>query len=287
MDEIGFPLPPALLTAADETTLAKAIEAGLLAADARRVGGPPGATDAELIMLQRIGEVSSRRFVESNLRLVAMVTRREAGRSRMPENELFQEGCLGLIEAVRRFDHRRGLRFATYALHWIRAYVGAVTANHGGDLNLPSSQAERARELRGAQAQLSQYLGRDVSVAELAGAVGRDAQWVARMLAHSPVQSLDVQDVSVLEVPDEQAAEEFESVLASELPGRELLSRLDEFERRVIELRYGFADGDEHTMSEVARRLGISRAKARRSELRALERLRGVYPQQASAHLYS
>ena len=287
MEEIGVALPPAVLTAADETALAKAIEAGLLAAEARRCGGLPDATDAELIMLQRIGELCTLRFVESNLRLVAMVTRREAGRCRMAENELFQEGCLGLIEAVRRFDHRRGLRFATYALHWIRAYVGALTANHGGDLMLSSSQAERARELRGTQTQLSQQLGRDVSMEELAGVVGRDRNWVARLLSHGPVQSLEVQDLSVLELPDEQAAADFEAVLRSGLPGRELLRQLDDFERRVLELRYGFADGDQHTMSEVARRLGVSRAKARRSELRALDRLRGMYPQQASAHLYS
>ncbi|QDP96216.1 sigma-70 family RNA polymerase sigma factor [Microlunatus elymi] len=287
MDEIGLALPPASLTAADESQLAQEIEAGLLAGEARASGGRSDATEAELIMLERLGQQSVRRLIESNLRLVALVIRRDAGRSRVGNNELFQEGCLGLIEAVRRFDHRRGLRFATYALHWIRAYVGALSATRGGGLNLPYSQAERARELRGLQTHLSQQLGRLASTTEVATAVGRDVEWVEWMLSHTPITLLAEQDLSVLELPDDRAAEEFESVLRTDLPGRELLVGLNELERRVIELRYGFTDGSEHNTSEVARRLGVSRARARRCELRALERLRAVYPQQASAHLYS
>src|SRR4051794_309360 len=164
-------------------------------------------------MLELIGQHAAQRFVENNLRLVAMVIRKEAARSRMPESELFQEGCLGLIEAVRRFDHRRGLRFATYALHWIRAYVGAITANRAGELNLPPSRAERLRELRGAEAKLSQQLGREVTARELAETVGRRADWVGRLLSLGTNRPMDEVELLGLELPDETTAEEFEAVL--------------------------------------------------------------------------
>jgi RNA polymerase sigma factor (sigma-70 family) len=285
MTGIGVRLPPALLTAHDEAELAAAIEAGLLAADARRDGRTTGASEQELIMLELIGQHAAQRFVENNLRLVAMVIRKEAVRSRMPESELFQEGCLGLIEAVRRFDHRRGLRFATYALHWIRAYVGAITANRAGELNLPPSRAERLRELRGAEAKLAQQLGREVTAVELAETVGRRTDWVSKLLSLGSNRPMEDVELRGLELPDETTAEEFEAVLRSAIPGRELLSVLDPVHRDVIEVRYGFADGKEHSLKEVADRLGLTVSKVRRIEIRALEELRSVCPQQAQVHL--
>lgn len=288
-DAIGFPLPEELLSAEDEVALARRIEAGVIAA-AVLAGSWPQAAQvpadaAELIMLRRDGQAAERRFVRCNLRLVAMVSRKEAVRSGLAECDLFQEGCLGLIEAVRRFDHRRGLRFATYALHWIRAHIGAMTANRAGELNLPASRAERARELRGAEAHLAQQLGRQVSAAELAQVVGRSADWVARLLAHQTTRSLNEADLTAVDVADESVAAEFDSVLRIGLPGREVLGRLRGSQRRVIELRFGFVDGDEHSYRDISRRLGVPVSTVRREEARALETLRGVYPQQAAVHL--
>jgi RNA polymerase sigma factor (sigma-70 family) len=285
MSTIGIPLPEAGLTQADEVALAYAIEAGLLAAEARALNSRPDATEAELIMLERIGTLATQRFVESNLRLVAMVSRKEAARTGMAESDLFQEGCLGLIEAVRRFDHRRGLRFATYALHWIRAYVGAMSATRGGALNLPAGRAERARELRGLRSRLVQRLGREVTVGELAAEAGRRDDWVARLLAHEISRSLDDPAHRLPDVADDRAAAAFESVLNTDLPGRELLARLSPVQRQVLELRYGFVDGAEHTFNDVARRLGLPPSTVRRHEATALEALRGICPQQAIAHL--
>jgi RNA polymerase primary sigma factor/RNA polymerase nonessential primary-like sigma factor len=285
MERIGFRLPPAELSAADEAELATAIEAGVLAADARSNDRQVGASDAELIMLERLGRRAAHQFVESNLRLVAMVVRKEAARSRMAEGELFQEGCLGLIEAVRRFDHRRGLRFATYALYWIRAYVGALSANRAGELNLPASRAGRLRELRGVRARLAQQFGRDITTEELASEIGRQADWVARLLASGPTRLMDTEELLGLGLADEAAAEEFELIFREAIPGRELLDGLHGLHRRVIELRYGFVDGREHSLREIAGELDLPVSTVRRAELRALDELRAVCPQQARVHL--
>jgi RNA polymerase primary sigma factor/RNA polymerase nonessential primary-like sigma factor len=282
---IGIPLPAADLTHADEVALATAIEAGLLAAEARARQSRPDATPAELIMLEELGARAAQRFVEANLRLVAMVSRREAARTGMAQGDLFQEGCLGLLEAVRRYDHRLGLRFATYALHWIRAYVGALSANRGGDLNLPAGRAERARELRGLHSRLVQRLGREATIGELAVEAGRRDDWVARLLAHEPNRSLDDPAQRLPDVVDAGAAADLETVLDTGIPGRELLSRLNPRQRAVIELRYGFVDGRAHSFNEVAQRLGLPASTVRRHEAAALEALRGICPQQAIVHL--
>ncbi|QGN31817.1 sigma-70 family RNA polymerase sigma factor [Microlunatus sp. Gsoil 973] len=284
-EKIGFRLPPAGLSADDEATLATAIEAGVLAAEARRTAHAFGAGEAELIMLEQIGRNAAQLFVESNLRLVAMVVRKEAARSRMSQRELFQEGCLGLIEAVRRFDHRRGPRFATYALHWIRAYVGAISANRAGELNLPASRAGRLREVWGVRARLAQQLGRDATTEELAVEIGKEADWVARLLASGPTQLMDTDQLLGLGLADETSAEQFELIFREAIPGRELLNGLGGLHRRVIELRYGFADGREHSLREIAEELGLPLSTIRRAELRALDELRAVCPQQARVHL--
>lgn len=284
METIGLEFSDELLTSADEIELAKAIEAGVLAGAARRSGGFADATEQELTMLEQLGGQAARRFAVTNLRLVAMVSHRDAVRGRLPEDEVFQEGCLGLLEAIRRFDHRRGWKFATYALYWIRAYTHALTATRAGEVNLPVSRAARARRLHGTEAELSQRLGREASAAELAAVVGMPSAWVTEMLGYRSAWSLE-EALDEVDVIDDAAEHDFETVLRAQIPGHEVLARLDALQRQVIEVRYGFADGEAHTVSDTARILGLSVSKARRTEERALSALRGVYPQQASVHL--
>lgn len=281
---IGLALPPAVLTAADETRLATAIEAGLLATEARQVGSVDAGV-LELIMLEWIGRRAAHRFVECNLRLVAMVSHREAARSGLPESDLFQEGCLGLMEAVHRFDHRRNLRFATYALYWIRAYIGAVTANRAGELNLPVGRAEDARGVRGEQAMLSQELGREATAEDVAGRLGRKRDEVAALLDVMRGRRQELGDGQEQDPPDEQVAADFDRILRWRIPGRELLLGLSDVRRRIIAWRYGFVDGEEHSISDIARRLDLPRSTVRRDELAALDQLRASCPQQAIAHL--
>lgn len=149
-----------LLTAEEVPLLARAIEAGVLATEARRSGGFGDATEEELLAIEEQGRRAWHRFVRANLRLVALVAGQTAARSRLPEPDLFQEGCLGLMAALQRYDHTRGTSFSTYALFWIRSAVGAVSAGHLGALNLPTSRAEQLRAARGVEAGLAQELGR-------------------------------------------------------------------------------------------------------------------------------
>ena len=157
----------ALLSPAEVVSLQRAIEAGVLARAAYASGEHPlGASDQELVMLAELGEAARQRFIRANLRLVAMVARQMAIRSNLSQADLYQEGCVGLITAVERFDHARGYRFSTYALFWIRAYVAGSAARQLGALNLPTSRAEQLRAARGVEAELAQRFGRTPTVGE-------------------------------------------------------------------------------------------------------------------------
>ena len=272
------------LTSAEVVALQRAIEAGLLALDARLSGiGFADATDHELKLLEAAGERARERFIRANLGLVGMISRQYAARRQLPDAELFQEGCVGLITAVQRFDHVRGYRFSTYALFWIRAFVGAASAKLLGAMNLPTSRAEQLRAARGLEVELSQGLGRPPTVEEMADALGRSESWTAGLLAHQRPRSLDLIDAETLDRL--QAGDELDGVLADRQSVRELLLRLSDLDRRVVELRLGFTTGKPLSYVDTARTLEISVTRVRRLEARALETLRGWCPQQASALL--
>lgn len=273
-----------VLTRAEVVSLQRAIEAGLLAWDARVSGaGFADATDQELRLLEASGEQARQRFIRANLGLVGMISRQYAARSQLPDAELFQEGCVGLITAVERFDHARGYRFSTYALFWIRACVGAATASLLGAMNLPISRAERLRAAHGLEAELTQSLGRPPTLRELADALGRTEDWTASLLTHQRPRSLDLVDGATLDRL--HAPDNVDDVVLEPLPARDLLLRLDDLDRHVLELRLGFADSEPQSYAHTARALQISVTRVRRIEARALETLRGFCPQQASAQL--
>jgi RNA polymerase primary sigma factor len=273
-----------LLTAGEVVGLQRQIEAGVLARAARLEGtGPVRATETELLLVEQDGERARQRFIRANLGLVRMVARQVALRSHLPEADLFQEGCVGLITAVIRFDHRRGFRFSTYALFWIRAFVCGSAARQLGALNIPTSRAEQLRLARGLEAELTQTLGRTPTISEVADALGRKQEWTATLLAHQAPASLDglpPTQLDRLAVPADPHA-----TPADQTTVRDLLWRLDELARRVLELRLGFVGGEPRSYADTARSLGISVSRVRRTEARALETLRGICPQQASAHL--
>lgn len=186
-----------------------------------------------------------------------------------------------MITAVHRFDHRRGRRFSTYALSWIRAYVGAAASSAFGALNVPTSRAEQLRGVRGVESELAQLFGRAPSTAELATALGRSEQWVASAVSYEAPQPLEDVDADRLTGVDPVEV----AVLEAHRPGRELLAHLHGLDREVLEVRLGFCDGLAHSYAETARRLAISVDRVRRVEQRALERLRAVCPVHARAHL--
>lgn len=271
-----------LLSAEDEVELARGVEAGLLAREARLAGSTPnGATEFELLELEELGERARQRYIRANLRLVAKLARQAAARSNLTESDLFQEGCLGLICAVERYDHRLGYRFSTYASFWIRASLGAATATKLGALNLPASRAAEARRVRGVEVELTQSYGRTVTAAEVAAGAGRSEQSTADLLALQVPQSLDAIDVNLLGLAQPSAVD----APSHDRPGRELLWHLEAPERDVMALRYGFADGGVHTYTQISERLGITISRARRLEDRGLEALRSVCPNSARVHL--
>jgi RNA polymerase primary sigma factor len=280
-----------LLTREEESLLAGQIEAGLLAGSARAARSLATGTDqsgaellGELEELERLGEESRQRFIRANLRLVAKLARQTALRSNVSESDLFQEGCLGLIHAVERFDHERGYKFSTYASFWVQAYLRAAAAGSLGALNLPASRASQLRLARGVEVELAQTLGRAASLLEVSVRLGRSERWTAELLAHQAPQSFDGLDVDALDVPTQPGS--WGEVGGGEAwPGGELLWHLDGLERDVLGLRYGFTDGTAQSYAEIGRRLGITVSRARRLELHALEELRSICPSGAVVHL--
>jgi RNA polymerase sigma factor (sigma-70 family) len=284
-----------LLTREEEVALAFQVEAGLLAGAARcrrsRVADGtdadavvPDAQSEELEELVRLGEEARQRFIRANLRLVAKLARQTALRSQVSESDLFQEGCLGLIHAVERFDYRRGYKFSTYATFWVQAYVRAAAANSFGALNLPTARASQLRLARGVEVELAQTLGRAASMLEVSISLGRSERWTAALLAHQAPQSFDGLEVDALDVPALPGSWGEVGVL-DRWPGGELLWRLEGLERDVLGLRYGFTDGTAHSYAEISRRLAITVSRARRLELHALEELRSICPSGAAVHL--
>ncbi len=275
-----------LLTPLEVASLQRRIEAGVLAREARLEGSRlGGATEVELRLVEADGEQARQRFIRANLRLVRMVARQVAIRSSLPEADLYQEGCVGLITAVHRFDHCRGFRFSTYALFWIRAFVCGSAARQLGALNIPTSRAEQLRSARGLEAELTQTLGRTPTVGEMADALGRDQAWTASLLAHQPAASLDGLPLDEQDRLTAPALRDYDAVATGQTTVRDLLWRLDELARRVVELRLGFVGGEPRSYADTARSLGISVSRVRRTEVRALETLRSICPQQESAHL--
>lgn len=268
---------------------AEAIEAGVLAAAARREPDAPwrgDATEEELRALEEAGARAQQEFVAANLGLVGAVLAPYA-RVGAPVADLFQEGCLGLIAAVERFDHRRGVRFATYATYWIRTCISAATTRFASALTVPVSRSDQLRAAHGVESALTQRLGRHPSVAEVAVALGRDPRWTAGLLGQRGTRSLDEIDERALHRLAPPAEPDQEPGREPEVWAHRLLATLSGFDRRVLELRLGFGGRPPSSLAAAGRELGVSVGRVRRAELRALEQLRGCCPREALAEVAS
>lgn len=274
----------ALLTGEEVITLQRQIEAGVLARHLRITArGWGDATDTELVLLERLGDEARQRFVRANLPLVRMVARQYRGRGGVAYADLVQEGCVGLMIAVERFDYARGHRFSTYALFWIRASIQTLTARQFGDLNLPASRSESLRAAHTLEAELTQQHGRKPTLGELAAALGRNERWTAGLMAHQRPRSIDEIDPSTID--DAGASAAFDRIVGRDALVSGMLDRLAAEPRRVLELRLGFRTGRAESLAETARRLDTSVGRIRRLETAAVETLRGLCPQQAYALL--
>jgi RNA polymerase primary sigma factor len=279
LDEIGR---HPLLTAEDEVRLAQAYEAGL---DARRRLAVVAAEDpgrSELEATAERGEWARRTMIESNLRLVVSIARRFWATG-LPLGDLVQEGNLGLLRAVERFDWRRGVKFSTYATWWIKQAITRGAADRGARaIRLPVHVDEQVGRLRRTQTRLHELLGRLPSTGELAAELQLPVEAVARLQGVAQaVTSLDTpigDDGAALQDFLEDEAATGPDRLAVEAVGRQALEQvlagLPERARQVLILRFGLDSGTPRTLEEVGAQLGVSRERARQIERSALAALR-------------
>jgi RNA polymerase nonessential primary-like sigma factor len=270
-----------LLTAVQEVELSKRIEAGLYAEE--KLDGADDDLRPLLEIIVREGHAAKNHLLEANLRLVVSIAKRYTGRG-MAFLDLIQEGNLGLIRAVEKFDYTKGYKFSTYATWWIRQAITRAMADQARTIRIPVHMVEQVNRMVRARRDLSASLGREPKVAEIAAAMGVPEFQVIELISY------DREPVSL----DQAVGEDGESALGdfvaatdrSAVPGGELsrgelrneveivLATLSERESAVIRLRFGLDDGRQRTLDEVGREFGLSRERIRQIEKVTMLKLR-------------
>ena len=271
-----------LLTAAEEVDLAKRMERGR---DSRRKL-TEGIDDWEererLLWFVRDGQSAQEHLIKANSRLVVSVAKKYVGRG-VPFLDLIQEGNIGLIRAVKKFDYRRGYKFSTYATWWIRQAVTRAIADQGRTIRVPVHMYEQINRLTRTSRQLVQELGRDPTTEEIADELGVSARKVEHIMRVSQ-RPLSL-EMPVGEEEDSYLGDFIEDEDADapgDAAGQQLLREvIDEIfqsltprEVRILQLRFGLVDGYCYTLEEVGKKFGVTRERIRQIEAQALSRLR-------------
>ena len=274
-----------LLTAQDEVELAKSIEAGLFADETLRGGcpahGPLGAEMAELAMLGADGLRAKQRLIEANLRLVVSIAKRYIGRG-LVFLDLIQEGNLGLIRAVEKFDYTKGYKFSTYATWWIRQAITRAIADQARTIRIPVHMVETINKMARIQRQLHQDLGREALPEEIAAEMGlslarvSEIQRIAQepVSLQSPIGEEDSDLGDFIEDADAVVPMEAAAFIMLQEQLERVLDNLTIREQRIIQLRFGLTDGHPRTLEEVGREFGVTRERIRQIESKTLAKLR-------------
>ena len=271
-----------LLTAEEEVQLAMEIEAGREVEE--RMATEELTLDEmdELIIIKEIGDAARAHLIRANTRLVVSIAKKYRGRG-LQFLDLIQEGNVGLMKAVEKYDYRRGNRFSTYATWWIRQAVTRALANHGRTIRIPAHLGGRISKLYQVAQELEQEYGRQPTAEEIAEHMDLPADRVRWMLRTSrqPVHlERPVGDESDAElgdfIEDVDAPPPAESVAQKMLTEElgEILDQLTPREARILRLRYGLQDGESRTLKEVGEMFGLSRERIRQLEKEALRKLR-------------
>ncbi|MGX6967852.1 sigma-70 family RNA polymerase sigma factor [Corynebacterium sp. c7Ub_26] len=273
----------ALLNAKDEVELSQRIEAGLYAQHLLESDEQfTPAKKRDLKAIAKDGRAARAHLLEANLRLVVSLAKRYTGRG-MPLLDLIQEGNLGLIRAVEKFDYTKGFKFSTYATWWIRQAITRGMADQSRTIRLPVHLVEQVNKLSRIKREMYQHLGREATNEELAEESGIDESKIDLLLKQSrdPV-SLDMPVGTDEEAPlgdfieDSEATDAEEAVVASLRHSdiRTVLATLEKREQDVIRLRFGLDDGVPRTLDQTGREFGLSRERVRQIEREVMAKLR-------------
>ncbi len=271
-----------LLNAEEEVELAQRIERGRMAREELARGNVNNRRRLELRKLIEDGWAAREHLITANSRLVISVAKKYMGRG-VPFLDLIQEGNIGLIRATKKFDYRRGHKFSTYATWWIRQAVTRAIADQGRTIRVPVHMGDQINKLLRIQHQLTQRLGREPTVDELAIALDVPPKKVENMIqvARRPLSletPTDDEEDSVLGdfIEDDEAPPPDDSATYNLLREHleDVLNGLPPREVRILQLRYGLLDGQAYTLEEVGRKMGVTRERVRQIEAQALSRLR-------------
>ncbi|MCW1093866.1 RNA polymerase sigma factor [Streptomyces sp. RS2] len=284
-----------LLSAAEEVDLARRVEAGLFAEEKlRRTPDLDSRLALDLDRLVVMGRLAKRRLIEANLRLVVSVAKRYVGRG-LTMLDLVQEGNLGLIRAVEKFDYARGYKFSTYATWWIRQAMSRALADQARTIRVPVHVVELINRVVRVQRRMLQERGYEPTPQEVAAHLDLPPARVGEVLrlAQEPVSLYapvgEEDDVALGDlIEDGDAASPVESaaflLLRQHLEA--VLSTLGERERKVVQLRYGLVDGRPRTLEEIGRLFGVTRERIRQIESKTLNKLRDhAYADQLRGYL--
>jgi RNA polymerase primary sigma factor len=271
-----------LLSREEEVELSKRIEMGRAASQEMVRGRVSSKRREELRKLIEDGINARERLIVSNSRLVVSIAKKYIGRG-MAFLDLVQEGNIGLMRAVKKFDYRRGFKFSTFATYWIRQAITRAIAYHGRTIRLPVHMGDKISRMYRTRQQLKQELGREPTDDELAEALEVTPDQVTQMAKASqrtvsldmPTQTDDDRTLAdFVEDDDSPTPEEVASQALLRKQLNDLLKALPAREARLLAMRYGLLDGEVHSLQEIGERMGISRERVRQIESQAMRRLR-------------